>query len=515
VPPDSTKKIYLHGLVGSLVNLVVVAVYALLVIRLSLHYLSKQEFGLISLVTQVSTYIAVIDLGLFTAFSRILIDYNTGTRERYANALKTASRVFYILGLIGLLVSCLVAFAGPVFLSIPSELHLEFKILMCAQGVTLFLSFALKPVTAPLVAHGKHYYILWLGSAMAIVNALVFWLAIRGGVGIYSFLLAGSIALLINMACIWKLARPYLKTGPARGHFDSTIFKEVAAFARDTMIWQIGAQTLAALPVILATVWFALDTTADISGGMKLILLMISVSTRFGDMAVTPLSIEFANGNEASAANQMTRIARFSGAASTCAALFIVCVNPAFIHWWMLDKISWSWHENIAGAMWIAILSVTQCMYGYAVVSRRLNIIRWALFAECLIYVALAYGLRFSAGPAALLWAKPLAILVITIVVASKINRKTLFDTRQLWPIFLRQIAALSILTPLCLYAGWKITQMTKQPLLAVIAACLLSFASMIAALPILITREMRGDLHRILHGFTKRSKPFTPTSIE
>jgi hypothetical protein len=515
VPPDSTKKIYLHGLVGSIVNLVVVSLYALLVVRLSLDYLGKQEFGLLSLVTQISTYIAVIDLGLFTAFSRILIDYTTGTKAHYANALKTASRIFHILGLMGFLVACGVAFAGRNFLSIPDHLHREFTFLMLAQGITLFFMFSLKPITAPLVANGKHYYIFWLSSGMAILNSLVFWFAIRGGVGIYSSLLANSICLAIHSVCLWRLARPYIDAGIIRGRYDSSIFKEVAAFARDTMIWQIGGQTLISLPIILASAWFALGATANISGGMKLIMLMISICTRFGDMAVTPLSIEFAKGNEAGAASKMTRIAGLSGTISACAAILIICVNPAFIHWWMLDKISWSWHENLAAALWIAILSVTQCMYGYAVVSRRLNIIRWALLSECLLYVALAYSLRPFVHSAALLWAKPIATLLLTIAVGWQISKHTGFDALKLFPIFLRQFLALSILFPLCFWALRILQSFDLPPFGLFLAACLLGLGATLLAIPLLTSREMRADLTRMISRILNRNSPAKPILTE
>ena len=379
---------------------------------------------------------------------------------------------------------------------------------MCAQGVVLYLSFALKPITAPLVANGKHHYVLWLSSGLVFVNAFVFWVAIRGGVGIYSFLLAGSVAILVNVACLWKLARPYLNTGPARGHFDRTIFKEVAAFARDTMIWQIGGQTLISLPIILATAWFALSATADISGGMKLIMLMISVCTRFGDMAVTPLSIEFANGNEIGAASKMTRIASLSGTVSACAAILIICVNPSFIHWWMLDKISWAWHENLMGALWVSILSVTQCMYGYAIVSRQLSIIRWALLAECLIFVLLAYSLRPIAHSAALLWAKPVATLILTVAVGWQISKHTRFDALKLVPIFLRQFFALAIMFPLCFWALDILQLFNLSPFGLFLAACLLGLGAVLLAIPFLISRETRTDLVRMISGFLHRNRP-------
>lgn len=503
----STKRIYLHGLVSGLVQLVVVSGYSLLVIRLSLDYLGKDEFGLLCLISQVASYISVIDLGLSTAFGRILIDYTTGTKEHYANALKTASRIFHVLGFIGFLAACVVAFGGSAFLSIPSHLQRDFVILMLAQGLTLFCTFAIKPIAAPLVANGKHYYSYWLTSGLTIINALLFWVALREGVGIYSSLLASSVALVLLAFFMWRLARPYLDVGRIRGKFDPTIFKEVSAFARDSMLWQIGGQTLASLPIILASAWFALGTTADLSGGMKLILLMISVCTRFGDMSVTPLSIQFANGNESAAAAQMARIARVSGGIGACAAIFVVCVNPAFMKWWMLDKIAWSWHENMAGALWVVILSVSQCLYGYAVVCRQMGIIRWALLSECLLYITLAFGFRSWGGSACLLWAKPIAALLVCIAVGWRIKQHTHFDTRQLLPVCLRQLAALALLLPPCLYLSRWIASLAGQPWRSLLACGLLSLVAMLVAVPLLFTRDMRADLYRILQGLIKRRK--------
>ncbi len=497
----STKRLYLHGLAASLVNLLVVSVYSLLVIRLSLTYLEKEEFGLLCLLSQVSAYILILDLGLFTAFSRILIDYTTGTQDRYANALGTAVRVFNVLGFAGFLIACLVAFFGGAALSIPAHLQSKFVFLMLAQGVSLWIAFAVKPLSAPLVANGKHYLIYWLSSALFILNALLFWLALRSGIGIYSSFLASFAQLLVNVVCLLLFSRPYRAVGAARGAFDPTIFKEVLAFARDSMVWQVGGQTLAALPIFLASAWFALNATADLSAGMKLILLMVSVCTRFGDMSVTPLSIEFAKGNEGAAATQMMRIAGVSGGIGACAALFVVCVNPAFVSWWMLGKVSWAWHANVAGALWIAILSVNQCMYGYAVVSRQMQLLRWALLAECLVYVALAFATRTWAGSACLLWAKPVATLVIGIYIAWQLKKHSHFNATCLLPSLLRQALALALLIPLCLMGSRWIATACNHSLLACAASGLLSGVVMLVALPLLFTHSMRADLSRLLAG--------------
>lgn len=492
---------------ASLVNLVVVSGYSLLVIRLSLTYLEKEEYGLLSLLAQVSAYISMLDLGLSIAFARILVDYTTGSKKRYANGLKTASRIFQVLGLIGFLLAASVAVSADSFLSIPPDLGKEFFYLMLGQGLALGATFSIKPISAPLIANGKHHVILWLNSLFTLVNALLFWLALRSGVGIYSGFFAQAIQLVLNGGFLWLFSRPYRDVGDAKGIFDLSIFREVLSFARDSMLWQIGGQTLASLPIILASAWFALGGAADLSAGMKVILLLISVCTRFGDMSVTPLSIQFANGNESAAASQMARIAGISGGIGVCAAIFVVCANPVFVSWWMMDKVTWDWHANLTGAVWVAILSVAQCLYGYAVISRQLQLIRWALLSECILYLVLASAFRGFTGVACLLWAKPIATLLIAFMVGWRIKKHTQFDTARLIPVLLRQATTLAFLIPLCMILSDEVVIRVHQPVFAFIAVSVLAGILAIVASPFLFTREMRADLQRVVLGLVKRRK--------
>lgn len=503
----STKKIYLHGLAASLVNLMVVSFYSLLVIRLSLTYLGKEEFGLLSLIAQVSAYISILDLGLFVAFSRILVDYNTGTRDRYANALQTASRVFHLLGFLGFLTACVVAYGGGSHLSIPSHLHREFTILMLGQGVALWAAFGLKPLSAPVVANGKHYLIYWMTSGLTILNGLLFWLALHNGIGIYSSFIANTIQLVLFATILWKISLPYRSHEGIRGVFDKTIFKEVATFARDSMLWQVGGQTLASLPILLAAAWFTLSATADLSAGMKLILLLVSVTTRFGDMSVTPLSIQFANGNQAAAAQQMTRIAGVSGGIGVCAALFIVCVNPAFLSWWMLEKVTWHWQSNVAGALWVAIITTNQCMYGFAVISRRMKLLRWALLSECVLYLTFAWLLRPSMGADSLMWAKPAATLLIGVYLLVQTGRHTSFRTASLIPNLSRQALGLTIMIPLCLIASNWITSNVPNPFTAFLAASSAAIIIILASIPIIFSREMRQQMFGMISAIVRKIK--------
>ena len=55
--------------------------YTLASVPLALHYLGKAEFGLWALVSQISGYIGLIDLGMAGSVSRILIDHKDDRRN--------------------------------------------------------------------------------------------------------------------------------------------------------------------------------------------------------------------------------------------------------------------------------------------------------------------------------------------------------------------------------------------------------------------------------------------------
>jgi len=455
VSSHSTKKLYLHSLAASLVNLAVVSIYSLLVIRLSLTFLGKDEYGLLSLLAQVSTYISILDLGLYVAFSRILVDYNTGTRERYANGLRTASYIFHALGLIGLLTASLIAVFGSSWLSIPSNLQKEFMILMFGQGLAIWAAFALKPLSAPIAADGKNYIIYWTTSILTILNAGLFWLALNYRIGIYSSFVAHTIQLIIFAFLLWRFSIPYFSSLNLRGRFDKDIFKEVTSFARDSMLWQVGG-----------------------------------------------------------AANQMTKITGISGGVGVCAALFVVCVNPAFLSWWLLDKITWNWQSNVSGALWIAILSINQCMYGFAVITRQMKLLRWALLSECLIYVLIASATHYFLGPDSLLIAKPIATLAIGFFLLVKMSHCTELKISKLLNGLLRQGMGLIIMIPLCMIASDWIRNLQLSPFLEFATTVCVATLMIIAILPLIFTKEMRSQIFAILRQITDKFKPKKDISI-
>ena len=71
-------------------------VYTLVSVPLALHFLSRAEFGLWVLVTQVAGYLMLLDLGMTSSVARFLADHKDSMEKgEYGNILQTGRRVFW------------------------------------------------------------------------------------------------------------------------------------------------------------------------------------------------------------------------------------------------------------------------------------------------------------------------------------------------------------------------------------------------------------------------------------
>src|SRR5208282_1117622 len=90
----SRFKRFAHSLVSGYMQLGVNSLFTLASVPLALHYLDKEEFGLWALTSQIAGYIALIDLGLTAAASRILIDYKDHQKHgEYGGVIQTGAWV--------------------------------------------------------------------------------------------------------------------------------------------------------------------------------------------------------------------------------------------------------------------------------------------------------------------------------------------------------------------------------------------------------------------------------------
>ena len=91
----SRRKRFASSLGSGYLAMAANAIYSAASIPLALHYLTREEFGLWAVVTQIGGYIALLDFGVGQSVARILIDYKDDMDGGdYGSVLKTASIAF-------------------------------------------------------------------------------------------------------------------------------------------------------------------------------------------------------------------------------------------------------------------------------------------------------------------------------------------------------------------------------------------------------------------------------------
>jgi len=91
----SRLKNFARGVFSGYVQMAANIAFTLASVPLALHYLSKEEFALWALVTQVTSYFALIDVGMGVSVARVLADHKDARDGgRYGGVLKAGAVVF-------------------------------------------------------------------------------------------------------------------------------------------------------------------------------------------------------------------------------------------------------------------------------------------------------------------------------------------------------------------------------------------------------------------------------------
>src|SRR6185369_5142194 len=138
----SRLKRYTHSLASGYAALAANVLYSLAAVPIAMHYLSNEEFGLWVLAAQISTYLALAELGMSGSIARILIDHKDHPDEgTYGAVIKTGTLVLIIQGIaVGLLGAILSIWLADLF-DVPAKYLPTFRWLVGGQSAMLGLTF--------------------------------------------------------------------------------------------------------------------------------------------------------------------------------------------------------------------------------------------------------------------------------------------------------------------------------------------------------------------------------------
>lgn len=369
-------------------------------VPLALKYLSKEEFGLWAVVSQIAGYLNLVDLGMSSSIGRLLIDYKEARGAAYGSMVKTGFLVLLSQGVIVALVGLSLAYIPPAFLGIPDSLHTAFFGLLVGQALLMGAGFPMRIYGHLLYAHQRLDIINYGQVAQFAVQLPAMWVAFAFGAGVYGQLI-GAVAGTITSYLMCVGVCLHLGFWP-KSHewspFSRQKFFEIFGYGADMFAVSLGSQLINSSQTILASRLFGVNLAAVWSVATKAFNLVFQFVWRIWAAAVPAFSEMQAQGDE-------TRIrTRYQGMfvlvttlGAVAAVAFAVCNGP-FLAVWTNGKIGWASQNNWLLGLWLILLAQVSGHGSLIMSLKRIRALKFIYFAEGMIFVLACLALSGWGG---------------------------------------------------------------------------------------------------------------------
>ncbi|MCU0783285.1 MAG: oligosaccharide flippase family protein [Verrucomicrobia bacterium] len=389
----SRFKRFAHSLFSGYALIAANVLYTLASVPLALHYLSKKEFGLWILVTQVCNFnMLVVDLGMSGAVARILIDHKDDpVSTKYGAVIQTGLLVLLVQGLIIAGSGGLISYWLPQWMDVQTEYWSVFRQLVIWQCVMVALSFVMRIFSFILQAHQRYDICNYSNLAAITVGLVGLWVGFTSSWGLYSMLLGGGATVAFNgIFTLWQTWR--LRLFPARGRWgrpNRATFKELFFYGTDLFLVAIGLQLITASQSLVITRTLGLEANAIWSIATKLFMLSQQLVYRLLDFSLAAFSEMMVRGEKARLQTRFRDLIILSGSASAAIAVTMALCNRAFLKIWTLDRISWPIENDILMACSLMVYASTRCHIGLACITKHVGAMKYIYFAEGVFFVGL------------------------------------------------------------------------------------------------------------------------------
>jgi O-antigen/teichoic acid export membrane protein len=388
----SRIKRFTHSLLSGYLVLGANMFYTLASVPLALHYLSRVEFGLWALTTQIAQYVALIDLGMSSSMCRFLIDHKDDKSDgAYGGIIRAGALVGVVQGALIVLVGTGLAFCAAPLFNLSGELRGEFFWLLTGQSALLGLQFGTRISSQLLIAHQRFDIPNYATVVLFGVSLLGMWAGFAAGLGVFSYLVAQTLSTLIG-AVVTLIICLRLKLFPGPGEWGRVTrekFRELFAFGRDAFLMNIGSQLISASQTMLLTRFLGLDMAAVWSVCTRTYTLMTALVWRLLDYSGPALIEMMVRGERDRLLQRFKDLVVLSASLAIAGGgLFVVCNDP-FVRLWTSGRIHWSPLNDLLLAVWFVFVTQVRVHTALASSTKRFGFLRFVFLVEGLAFVGL------------------------------------------------------------------------------------------------------------------------------
>jgi O-antigen/teichoic acid export membrane protein len=384
---------------------------------LALHYLNKDEFGLWALVTQLASYLMLLEFGMTGAVARSLSDYKDHFEDGvYGSILRTGSRVFAIQGGLVAISGIALAWVAAPLLGIPSSMGGLFTILMAAQAVLSGIRLSVTSLGSPLWCHQRLDLSNLATGLSLIVAFFVLWFGFYMGWHLYSLLISAAIGSIVTLTFCF-LSCKHLGLYPSRqykGRFDPAIFRKLFHFGGGLFLMNLGAQLASASQVIIISRTLGIEAAATWAICTKVFTMAQQFVSRIFDSSAGGLAEMVVRGEFSRLQKRFRDLVAISAIMASAVGAGIALMNGSFVELWTSGKATWSPWNNYLLACVLFITTVTRCHIGLSGITKHISGMKYVYLIEGIVFVSVSILVVPSMGFIGLLTTALLCNLGIT-----------------------------------------------------------------------------------------------------
>jgi len=495
----SRKRLFARGVSSSWLATGATVVYSLLSVPIALKYLSVDEFGLFVLLLQLAGYFTLIEMGISSAASRILVDYkDSPDNGEYGSLILTGFLVFAVQALVMLAIGIPLAPWIIAFVGVPTAL----------VDVATFLLRWLVTASASVTAFRICNSVLYANKRLDLIHAfqgsnmlvslvfLVSILSFGGGLSglVVLFLAQTIVAIILPLVACYKLGLM-----PKRGCWGKPAvarFKELFRFGKDVFLINVGNQVLEASQLIIVTRTMGLTAAAVWSVSSKLLGLVYQLITKIEGTAVVFFAEMMVRGEKHRLATRFRQVYQLTAAVAVLALAIVVAINGPFVSVWANATLAWSLPLSALFAVSVALNALTRCSADLIIHTKNIAAFRYIYFLEAAMFVVLALLLSEKFGFYGIVGASLFCLLVFR----ATYTTWRLADYFQLpaitfwWTWLKRPILAAIILLPFVFSSSWLTSSILDSWGQLLGAAAWVGLPATVTLLFIALPRDVRKE---------------------
>lgn len=369
--------------------------FSLAAVPVALHYLNndKERFALWLLMSTITGYMTLIDLGMSGSVARLLVDYkDRRDGGEYGSLIKTGCLVLLVQAAIILALGIALAPLLASVLKIKPYLQSEFIRLLGWQSGSMALAFALRIFSHLLNAHQRSDIQNYGQISGLCLNFGLLWLFFRAGHGVFSLawatLLTNLYGGLVCMVAVWRLK--LLPQRGAWGTVSSARFGEMFRYGQAMFLVALGTQLIMASQILIIQRSLG-EVAATMWGlGTRMFFLVSQLIWRISSTAGLAFSEMIVRGERQKLQARYREMVIVTASLSGfCAVGFVLC-NSIFVMLWTKEEVQWPSGNDLALGVWMVVLAVLHCHNALILLTKEIGFMRYVYFLEGLVFVAMA-----------------------------------------------------------------------------------------------------------------------------